>query len=165
MEKLAIFYEILHFRFIKILILTPKEWSQRHGVRIMIYPTHWTGPTDTIQNHQNFPHRPEVTKTTFPSSNETFNMQQDVHYHIRASTSTSSPVDEVNVLALNTNNKSIVGFQILLLCYTYIHIDARVLQRAYPAELHAKVRRLAVASLSTPGPQIPLTRNHSRWSG
>ena len=35
------------------------------------------------------------------------------------------------------------------------HSATRLLQRAYLAELRAKVRRLAVASLSTPGPQIP----------
>ena len=36
------------------------------------------------------------------------------------------------------------------------HKTTRLLQRAYLAELRAKVRRLAVASLSTPGPQILL---------
>ena len=63
---------------------------------------------------------------------------------------------EVNVLALTKNNE--FNFLLLIFCcipHTYI-VRYTVLQRTYPAELRAKVRRLAVASLSTPGPQITL---------
>ena len=61
-----------------------------------------------------------------------------------ASTSASSLVGEVNVLALNANSK-----------YDYDpYFSLHVLHTYYIAKLHTKVRRLAVASLSTPGPQI-----------
>ena len=47
---------------------------------------------------------------------------------------------------------------VFAMLHTHIqtHSATRLLQRAYLAELRAKVRRLAVASLSTPTPQIPL---------
>ena len=62
----------------------------------------------------------------------------------------------LNVLALIKNNKFnyLLFVNYFLLYSTHIHNALHGASAHLPAELRAKVRRLAVASLSTPGPQI-----------
>ena len=60
----------------------------------------------------------------------------------------------------------IIFYYVFAMLHTHIqtHSATRLLQRAYLAELRAKVRRLAVASLSTPGPQmLPQGETRTRW--
>ena len=81
-----------------------------------------------------------------------------------ASTSASPLVGEVNVLALIKNNKFnyLLFVNYFLLYSTHIHNALHGASAHLPAELRAKVQRLAV-SLRTSGPTVyPST---SRWLG